>query len=181
MPLPANVRINLNVPFPALVTSTGPIGLSKLNGIWNVFWNPSVLGISVPPAGNLATDYVVVYDSIAKTTILVSLQNLNGLSRPQRLVQSIADLPVRASDYQLNFSLSAPLVLTLPLAASRGGAALTLKDVAGNFNSNSLTLDTTGGETIDGAASGVLKMQNARQSLTLVPAADGTTTGWLII
>ena len=167
MPLPANVRINLNVPFPALVTSTGPIGLSKLNGVWNVFWNPSVLGISIPPAANLATDYVVVYDSVAKTNILVSLQNLNGLSRPQRLIQSIADLPVIASDYQLNFKLSASLVLTLPLAASRGGAAL--------------TLNTTGGETIDGAASGVLKMQNARQSLTVVPAADGTTTGWLII
>lgn len=181
MPLPANVRINVNVPFPALVTSTGPIGLSKVNGVWTIFWNPSVLGVTVPPAGNLPTDYVVVYDSIAQTNFLVALSSFAGLVRPQRLVQSIADLPVRTADYQLNFKLSAPLVITLPLAATRANVPLTLKDVAGNFNVNNLTLNTTGGDTIDGAASGVLKLQNARQDITLVPAADGTTTGWLII
>lgn len=181
MPLPANVRINVNVPFPALVTATGPIGLSKVNGIWTVFWNPAVLGVTVPPAGNLPTDYVVVYDSIAQTNFLVSLSTLAGIVRPQRLIQSAADLPVRASDYQLNFKLSAPLTITLPLATSRVSAPLTLKDVAGNFNVNNLTVNTTGVDTVDGAASGTLVLQNARQSMTIVPAADGTTTGYLII
>ena len=44
MNLPANIRVNTSFPFPALVQGSGPITLTKINGIWTIGYNGALLG-----------------------------------------------------------------------------------------------------------------------------------------
>jgi hypothetical protein len=45
MTLPANIRVNMQVPFPALVTGLGPITVTKDNGVWQIGYDGSLLGV----------------------------------------------------------------------------------------------------------------------------------------
>lgn len=60
MGLPATVRVNTTVNFPSLVFGTGPISVTKTNGVWAIGLNPSgfpASGISFLPTGGIsATD-----------------------------------------------------------------------------------------------------------------------------
>ena len=79
MALPPNIRIQTPVPFPATVTGSGPITVNKQNGIWTLGYNVSNLGVqNPPPAGNLATDYVTVWDSVNQTFVNVPLSLFTG-------------------------------------------------------------------------------------------------------
>ena len=43
MTAPTNIRFNLNAPFPSLVTGSGPITVSKMNGIWQIGYSAANL------------------------------------------------------------------------------------------------------------------------------------------
>jgi len=80
MAAPATIRLNTNVPFPALVTGTGPVTITKQNGIWTVGFNISNLGIQNPPqTANFPTDYLLGYDSVAKTFFQVPLSAVGSI------------------------------------------------------------------------------------------------------
>ena len=51
MNIPDNIRVNASFPFPALVQGSGPITLTKINGIWTIGYNGSALGVinTAPP------------------------------------------------------------------------------------------------------------------------------------
>ena len=44
MNIPDNIRVNASFPFPALVQGSGPITLTKINGIWTIGYNGALLG-----------------------------------------------------------------------------------------------------------------------------------------
>ena len=50
MNLPANIRVNAQLPFPAMVTGTGPITIGKVNGIWQVGFTINAFGTQNPPS-----------------------------------------------------------------------------------------------------------------------------------
>jgi Ca2+/Na+ antiporter len=63
MSLPANIRINMGAPFPALVKGSAPIAISKVAGIWNVLL--SYLGFAPANAvPNPASSVVLVQDQL---------------------------------------------------------------------------------------------------------------------
>lgn len=96
----------------------------------------------------------------------------------QRLVTS-SPIVVASSDQIINVNISAGSpTCTLPTASGRSGLAVAFKDVGGNFGAHALTITPAGGDTIDGQAS--LTLGTNRQFISLVPANDGTTTGWFI-
>src|SRR6266436_445469 len=74
MALPAKIRANMAVPFPAMVQGSGPITLGKQNGVWTVGASGDLIGEANP--GAIATDFVLVWDSAAKGWIKVALSNL---------------------------------------------------------------------------------------------------------
>jgi hypothetical protein len=76
--LPAEIRIDTNTPFPALVTGANGVGIGKQNGIWQVGLNTSSLNTGTPPLANFAQDYVVVWDSIAGNYMKVSLATISS-------------------------------------------------------------------------------------------------------
>lgn len=181
MALPPDIRVNVRAPFPALVQQSGPITITKANGIWTVGFSITAFASVNPPTANYPTDYALCWDDVAKTFFKVSLQNLSQAiqgARNQRLVTT-SPIAIGGPDEIINVNISAVApTCALPAAATRNGVPLTFKDVGGNFAAHNLTITPNGAETIDGLASLVLNVN--RQGVTLVPANDGFSTGWSI-
>jgi hypothetical protein len=75
--MPANIRVSAQFPFPAGVAGGAPIVITKANGIWTISLNIAALGIQNPPSSaNFPTDYLLVYDSLAKTFLQTPLSAL---------------------------------------------------------------------------------------------------------
>jgi hypothetical protein len=82
MTLPPNIRVNPLVPFPALVSGSGPITIAKVNGVWTLGFSAAGLGAqSPPPLASWPTDYYLIYDSAAQQFVKVPLSSIanNGL------------------------------------------------------------------------------------------------------
>lgn len=75
MALPTNMRVNTQFPFPALVTGSGGISVSKKNGIWNIAPNFSALAqiVSLP---NPSVKEVWVFDPVTGVYNVMTLAAL---------------------------------------------------------------------------------------------------------
>ena len=182
-PLP-QIRVNTQVPFPAMVTASGPIVLSKNTGIWNIGFSILPFATQTPPSANWPLDFLFGYDANINAFFKISLSELITLITPptpipvQRLVTA-SGFSILTTDAIINVNISSgtPSV-TLPSAASRTGASLTFKDVGGHFAAAPLTITPAAGDNIDGG--GAITLGTNYQSIKLVPANDGTTVGWSI-
>jgi len=67
MTLPANIRVNAQLPFPSLVYGSGPITIAKQNGIWTVGFSIAAFGSVVPAVPSYPTDYLMGWDDVNKT------------------------------------------------------------------------------------------------------------------
>lgn len=175
MTLPPNIRINVGAPFPARVQGSGPIVVTKLNGIWTISIN--IANLAVQTAPNLQNDYVFIYDAVVNAFFKIPLGIL-GSGKVQRSVVT-TPIIIASSDQVLNCNIPAPAACALPSAASRLGIPLSFKDVGAQFAANNLTITPSGADTIDGAGSLVLR--NNRQGVTLVPLNDTVNSGWEIL
>lgn len=181
MGLPASIRANVSVPFPAYVYGTGPITITKTNGIWVVGFSIAAFGSQNPPIGNFPTDYLLVYDAVANAYFKLSLSNLAtsfGGARNQRSVTA-TPIVISGTDQILNCNIAAPAACVLPAAATRLGVPLTFKDL-GQAGTNNITLTPNAGERIDGSTNPLVLVNNY-QWVTLVPFNDGVnSSGWMI-
>jgi hypothetical protein len=144
------IRVNTQVPFPALVTGSGPITITKVNGVWQVGFSATI------------------FAQIFGITI--------GASRAQRSVTA-SPIVVQAIDQILNVNIPAGApVCTLPPFAPRLGLPVTFKDVGGNFGAHPLTISGAGGDLIDGQAS--ITLNGNFEVVTLVPFNDTVNSGW---
>lgn len=75
MTLPANIRVIVRVPFPALVQGASFITVAKANGIWTLKPNYQVLA---PAAGITSTQLLATYDSASGVWNTVTPAQLGG-------------------------------------------------------------------------------------------------------
>lgn len=83
---------------------------------------------------------------------------------------------VEDADYLLRCIQNQAITITLPSKSSSQGRILMFKDVLGNANSNNITIDGNGSDTIDGNAT--YTMSYNKEGVTLV--CDGIN-GWMIM
>ena len=182
--LPARIRVNASFPFPALVSGTGPVAISKSGGIWTV--GLSIDGfttIPAPPAQDLPIDYLMGWNSTTKSFFKISISNLQtslniaaGAARTQRFVTT-TPIVVAPTDQIITCKITSAASCTLPSANGRAGVPLTFKDL-GQATANHITLTVSGADTIEGISTYVIT--NNFAEITLVPFTDGTNTGWFI-
>lgn len=182
MTIPANVRVNAQLPFPSLVYGTGPITIGKSNGIWVVGFTIAAFGSIVPPAPNYPTDYLFGYDAVNNVFFKVSITNLIssinqslGAARAQRSVTA-TPIVVETTDQILNCNVNSAVACTLPAAASRDGVPLTFKEVGGH----AVNYTFTPTDSIEGSSAPFVGISNARGWVTFVPFDDGVNSGWMI-
>lgn len=165
MTLPASIRVNTAAPFPSLVTSTAPVTIRKVNGIWTIGFSSASLAVMTPPSGDYPTDYVLVYDSIAGTYFNVSISqviaaaaaSITAVAPTPKIVTAAGDYTVLAGDQiiLMNKTVGAATNINLPTSASRINIPITVKDYKGDSNTNNIVFVPNGTETIDGFSSAV--------------------------
>ena len=116
-PLPETIRTNIGVPFPSLVRGSGPIALAKANGIWTVSFSPNLLAAQSALVGALATDFVVVYDSVTQTLFKATLTDLQTLR-----TLTVATLPPAATNKGVGFLVSDANATAFWTIVAGGGA-----------------------------------------------------------
>jgi hypothetical protein len=164
--LPANVRVNTNVPFPSLVIGSGPVTVSKNFGIWTIGFSITNLATAPGPI-NSATDLLIAWNSVSGNFYSLPISALVSSARAQRSITGPGNLPITTNDQILNVKSGAPgLNITVPLASTRSGTPLTFNFVPGG---QSFTLTATGPDTLDGLAAVVLN----NGGITLMPYNDG--------
>lgn len=177
MSLPEDIRVNVPIPFPTLVLASGPIAVSKSSGIWSVGFSFNGINQTVPLQANWATDLVLVWDSVAKTFITVSMATLASPPAPAPTYDTAAGTYNVTSETVLLINKAVPAAsnIQLPTAASRLGVPIIIKDYAGNAAANVATILPNGAEKIDGLAS--LPINSNYGGFKLIPIATG---GWYI-
>lgn len=184
MTLPASIRVNVRVPFPALVKGNAFITVTKANGVWTLTPNYAILN---PSPGLTATQIVALYDTLAKSWSYVTAQQLAAAaSAVYRVVTAAGSITVLSADAVLlmNKSPSGASTINLPNSSTRGGLPITVKDLTGDANSNNITFAPASGETIDGfsasdaAANGVAVIDVNYGKKTLYPLTSG---GWYVL
>ena len=78
MGIPANIRLNVSFPFPALVNGLAPVAIGKTNGIWNITLNVDALGVQTPPLTDYAHDFIIVWDAVTKTFFKMPLSAISA-------------------------------------------------------------------------------------------------------
>lgn len=179
MASPVNIRVSAPFPFPALVVGNAPIKLTKANGIWTISLDVADLTAHVPSVSDLGSEYWIVYDALHNTFFKVLLSTLGiAGSRLQRSATA-SPIVVAGNDQIINFNINAGSpTCALPAAATRNGAPLMFKDVGGHAAAHNLTFTTTGGETMDGIASGSVAITTNYGWLEFTPFNDGVNVGW---
>lgn len=175
--LPAEVRINVNTPFPALVNGQNGIALGKQNGIWNVALNYPSLALTT--AADASAVQVAIYEPATGIYYRVALSQITATPIIAQRRVTASPIVVQAGDVMLNCDIATGSPsCSLPLSASRAGQRVIFKDATGQFGVHPLTLTPSGGQTIDGLAS--LTLSTNFQWVELTPFNDSVGSGWMI-
>jgi hypothetical protein len=126
----------------------------------NVLWSRTASGGLRVYASAGATPLVQVTDAGnvgIGTTIPNSLLPISGSVSIKRTTVADANYTILSTDYLIVYtSLTTGRTVTLPTAVSITGREYIIKDEAGTAGTNNITVATTGGQTIDGAANKVI-------------------------
>jgi hypothetical protein len=73
---PASVRYTANTPFPSVVTGSGPIGITRANGIWTVAFNVAPLHQEIPPFVNAANEFTTFWNAATNSFSKVAFSDI---------------------------------------------------------------------------------------------------------
>ncbi len=171
---PVNLRVVVQIPFPARVAANSPIKITKANGIYTISFDVTTFG-QLPTGYDPFAKEVIVYDPVLRTWVVATIAQLIGGSLLTRTVTAAGDVNVLANDrvILMNKTVGAATNINLPTANSRNGFPLTVKDFKGDASINNITFVPNGAEKIDGKAS--VQILDDFGALTLNPISTG---GW---
>lgn len=174
------VRVNIQAPFPAFVRPSGPITITKQNGVWTIGYNVLGLPTLVPPPSGFPDEWVMAFNNGAGQTFSISLADLANQIATEIRAGAVAQRLIAGSyaivqgDAIINMNINQPnQVVTLPPAASWAGQPLMFKDVGPHCTQFPVTLQPAADEPIDGQPNYQVDVDYGY--LRLVPANDGTT------
>lgn len=178
MALPASIRVNVSAPFPTLVQGSGPITLTKTNGVWTFGLSFAVFPTTNPPVDPTAYQALVYNPSTGIYSVLTLAAIFSSITTGgARTITAAGAVTVTASDTFIRMAktVSATTAINLPSAVSRNGLDLTVKDAKGDWTAFNIAINALAGEDIDGitAAAGGYPGTMNFQAITLRPRANG--------
>ena len=184
MTLPANIRVNVRIPFPTQVKGAAFISLTKSNGVWTIAPNYLSLAENVVVT---PTQVLALQDSVTGAFSWVGASSfVSAAISSYRIITAAGAVSVLNTDLVLLFqkSPSGASTVNLPASAARVGAPVIIKDLTGDANTNNITVVPSGSETIDGfsasaaAANGVAVISVDYGVKRLYPLTSG---GWYVL
>lgn len=156
MTLPANIRVNIGAPFPSLVKGSGPVTISKQNGIWTVGFTIANLA-GVPGGTDPATLLLFLYNTVNQTFQQMSVASLLAslAINPTTITPAQSPYVPLITDSVLYVNTTTgPVTINLTTAAARLNRPLSIKDIGGIASQagHNISINPSGAETIEGGA-----------------------------
>lgn len=172
MSLPANIRVNIAAPFPSLVKGSGPVTITKTNGIWTVSLNYAAVGTTQVVA-DPANTTVLVYNSLTRVYQLLPIQNILN-SKVVRTITTPGPQAAQPADDILIIkqAVGAPFVLTVDW--SQRIKSLQVVDGKGDAHLNNITITPAAGQSQLAAVNYSVVIDGRGGNVVLTPLPDGS-------
>jgi len=172
MTLPANIRINASAPFPALVKGSGPIAVSKQNGIWTVSLNFAALGQaqSVPDPANT---YTLVWNILTGVFTLIPISAVSG-TKVVKILTAPGPYAALPADEVLIVKQIVAAAFTVTVDWSARSKPLRVVDGKGDAAVNNITITPSAGQSQLALVNFSYVIDGNGGSITLTPLPDGT-------
>jgi len=169
MTLPASIRVNLSVPFPALVQGSGPIAITKQNGIWTVSLGfgsfPQSQSVPFP-----ATTYTLVWDSSSGVFYLIPISQVAS----NKVVKTLAAGSPYAAQPTDEVLLINAVPFTVTVDWSTRAKPLRVVDITGAASvATPITITPAAGQTQLAQVNYSYTIDGAGGSITLTPLPTG--------
>jgi hypothetical protein len=170
--LPYNVRVNVSVPFPALVAGAAGIRVTKSSGIWTIAPDYTVFPQSTSVSDS-ANSYVLIWNSVSGLFTLVPGSAMAATKIVQTLTAAgpYAALP---SDDVLIIKQTVGAPFTVNVDWANRGKPLRVVDGKGDAAANNITITPAAGQTQLAAVNFSYVIDGNGGSITLTPLPDGT-------
>ena len=170
MTLPASIRINAQFPFPSLVQGSGPIAISKTNGIWTVSLNYEAIGqfTSIP---NPATTYSLAWDASTNIYYLIPLSSVSGI-KVVKTITSAGPYTAQPTDEVLIINFAGAFTVNVDWSVRT--KPLRVVDGSGAAATNNITITPATGQTQLASTNYSYVIDGNGGSITLTPLPNGT-------
>lgn len=172
MTMPPSIRINAQFPFPSLVQGSGPIGISKQNGIWTVSLSFASFGLStgVP---NPATTYSLVWDSSTGIFYVIPISAVSS-NKVVKTITAAGPYTALSTDEVLIINQTVGAAFTVNVDWSQRSKPLRIVDGKGDAATNNITITPALGQTQLAQLNYSYVIDGNGGSITLTPLPSGT-------
>lgn len=169
--LPYNVRVNVNVPFSALVAGATGIKVTKQNGIWTIAADYTAFSQNASVADPV-NSYTLVWNAISGVFTLVQISAVSNL----KVVKTLTAGPYTAQPTDdvliVNQTIGAPF--TVNVDWSQRAKPLRVVDGKGDAATNNISITPAAGQTQLAALNYTYMIDGNGGSITLTPLPDGS-------
>lgn len=173
MSLPANIRVNMGAPFPALVKGSGLIAIAKNNGIWTVSLNFGAIAVAqgLPDPAN---SYVLVWNALTGVFTLIPIGTVPVIGRVVKTLTAPGPYAALPTDDVLIVKqlVAAPFTVTVDWSAR--SKPLRIVDGKGDSGVNNITITPKAGQTQLAVVNFSYVIHNNGGSIILTPLPDAT-------
>jgi hypothetical protein len=170
--LPYNIRVNVNVPFPSLVSGSAGVKLTKLNGIWTVKLDYSAFQQSGSVA-DPANSYVAIWNAITGVFTAVPISAIIGI-RAVKILTAAGPYTALPSDEVLIVKQTAGAPMTVNVDWSARSKPLRIVDGKCDAFTNNITITPAAGQTQLALVNFSYVIDGNGGSITLTPLPDGS-------
>ncbi len=173
MTLPANIRVNLGAPFPALVKGSGPIAIAKQNGIWTVALNPAALPLlqAVPDPANT---YALVWNALTGVFSNLALGVIPTAGKVVKTLVNPGPYAALPTDDVLIIKQIVGAAFVVTVDWSQRLKPLRIVDGKGDAAANNITITPSAGQTQLAVVNYSYVIDGNGGSITLTPLPDLT-------
>lgn len=170
--LPYNVRVNVNVPFPALVAGAAGIKVTKQNGIWTISPDYTAF-VQVTTIADPANTYVLVWNAISGLFTLVPASAV-GSSKVVKTLTAAGPYTALPTDEVLIVNQTVGAAFTINVDWSTRTKPLRVVDGKGDAATNNITITPAAGQTQLASTNYSYVIDGNGGSITLTPLPNGT-------
>jgi hypothetical protein len=170
--LPYNVRVNVNVPFPALVAGATGIKVTKANGIWTIAADYTAF-VQSGFVSDPTNTFSLVWNSVTGLFTLVQIGAVNNLKVVKTLTAAGPYTSLPTDDVLIvNQTAGAPFTVNVDWSTRQ--KPLRVVDGKGDANTNNITITPAAGQTQLASVNYSYIIDGNGGSITLTPLPNGT-------
>lgn len=172
--LPYNLRVNVNVPFPALVAGSTGVKLTKSNGIWTVALDyTAFVQSSSPTISDPSNTYTLVWNIVSGIFTLIPISSVPN-SKVVKTLTAAGPYTAQPTDDVLIVNQTVGAAFTVNIDWSARFKPLRIVDGKGDALTNNITITPAAGQTQLGALNYSYIIDGNGGSITLTPLPAGT-------